>query len=106
VLVVVANPLAWSHYALLLLLPAGLAVRAAVARHDTVAQALAAIGLALISIPQATLDYAAGPLPAAPAAGPWLSLPLAGALLIFAAATRGTRPLDPPMGPPSAPKIA
>jgi hypothetical protein len=94
VLVVVANPLAWSHYALLLLLPVGLAVRAAVARHDTMAQALAALGLALISIPQATLDYAAGPLPAAPAAGLWLSLPLAGALLIFAAAARGTRVED------------
>jgi uncharacterized membrane protein len=91
VLVVVANPLAWSHYALLLLLPAGLAVRAATCRHDTLAQTLAALGLLLISIPQATLDYAAGPLPAAPTAGLWLSLPLAGALLIFASAARGAR---------------
>jgi len=91
VLVVVANPLAWSHYALLLLLPAGLAVRAATARHDGVAQTLAALGVMLISIPQATLDYAAEPLPATPSAGLWLSLPLAGALLIFASAARGAR---------------
>ena len=91
VLVVVANPLAWSHYGLLLLLPAALALRSAAARHDAVAQVLAAIGLLLISIPQATLDYAAGPLPAAPASGLWLSLPLVGALLIFTSAARGAR---------------
>lgn len=94
VLVVVGNPLAWSHYALLLLLPAALAARAAAPRRDTLGQALAASGLVLISIPQATLDYAAGPLPATPAGGLWLSLPLAGALLIFASAARGARTHD------------
>ena len=100
VLVVVANPLGWSHYALLLLLPAALALRAAAPRHDAAAHGLAALGLLLISVPQATLDYAAGPLPAAPAAGLWLSLPLAGALLIFAAAARGARPRTDPGADP------
>jgi hypothetical protein len=103
VLVVVANPLAWSHYALLLLLPAGLALRAGAARHDAPAQALAALGVLLISIPQATLDYAAEPLPATPSAGLWLSLPLAGALLIFTSAARGARPAGTVVPPLTAP---
>ena len=89
VLVVVANPLAWTHYAILLLLPIALAARAAAARGDGCARRLAAAGLVLISIPQATLDYAAGPLPSSPLRSLWLSVPLYGALSVFAAAARG-----------------
>jgi len=91
VLVVVLNPLGWPHYAILLLLPAGLAARAA--RHapapDRVALLLCAGGLALLTIPKETLFLLAAPFPAAPASGLWLSLPLTGALCLFAAAARG-----------------
>lgn len=89
VLVVVANPLAWTHYAILLLLPIALAARSAVARDDGPARWLAAAGLVLLSVPQATLDYAAGPLPTSPLRSLWLSVPLYGALSVYAAAARG-----------------
>ena len=80
---------AWTHYAILLLLPIALAARAAAARGDGFARRLAATGLVLITIPQATLDYAAGPLPSSPLRSLWLSVPLYGALSVFAAAARG-----------------
>ena len=89
VLVVVANPLAWTHYAILLLLPIALTARAAAARNDGCARWLAAAGLLLLTIPQATLDYAAGPLPSSPLHSLWLSVPLYGALSVFAGAARG-----------------
>jgi Glycosyltransferase family 87 len=89
VLVVVANPLAWSHYAILLLLPAGLTARSAKARGDALASGLCACGLAALSIPDVALDYAALPLPVAPLRSVWLAIPLGGALLIFASAARG-----------------
>jgi Glycosyltransferase family 87 len=92
VLMVVANPLAWSHYAILLLLPMALAARGAAARNDAPARVLVAVGLALLSIPQETLDFAAGPVPISPLGCLWLSIPLGGALFVFAAAARGAFP--------------
>jgi hypothetical protein len=92
VLIVVANPLAWSHYAILLLLPMALAARSAAGRDDARARVLVAVGLVLLSIPQETLDFAAGPLPTGPLASLWLSIPLGGALFVFAAAARGAFP--------------
>jgi hypothetical protein len=95
VLVVVLNPLGWPHYAILLLLPAGLAARAArqapapANAPDRPALLLSATGLALLTIPKETLFLAAAPFPMAPLPALLLSLPLAGALCIFAAAARG-----------------
>lgn len=96
VLIVVANPLGWSHYAILLLLPMALAARGAAARNDTRARVLVAVGLLVLSIPQETLDFAAGPLPTSPLGSLWLSIPLCGALLVFAAAARGASPSPGP----------
>jgi hypothetical protein len=93
VLVVILNPLGWPHYAILLLLPAALAARAA--RHapatgpDRPALLLCAAGLALLTIPKETLFLVAAPFPMAPGPALALSLPLAGALCVFAAAARG-----------------
>jgi hypothetical protein len=89
ILVVLLNPLAWAHYAILLLLPAALAARGARVNADRPARALAAVGLALLSIPKETLLLVAGGLPAAPIRGLALSAHLAGALLLFASAARG-----------------
>jgi len=88
VLVVVLNPLAWPHYALLLLLPLALTWRAAVALDVPLSRALVAVALLLLSIPKETLFLRAIPLPISPARSLWLSVPLCGALLLFAAATR------------------
>lgn len=89
ILVVVLNPLGWPHYAILLLLPAALAARAARANADQPARALAGGGLALLSIPKEALLLIAGPLPASPLRGLALSAHLLGALLLFASAARG-----------------
>jgi hypothetical protein len=89
VLVVVLNPLAWPHYAILLLLPAGLAARAARTASDPSALLLSAAGLVLLTIPKETLFVAAAPFPMAAGPALLLSLPLLGALFVFAAATRG-----------------
>jgi hypothetical protein len=88
VLVVVLNPLGWPHYALLLLLPMALTWRAAVARRDPPACTLIAVALLLLTIPKETLFLAALPIPFAPPRSLWLSVPLFGALLIFAGAAR------------------
>jgi len=96
VLVVVLNPLGWPHYALLLLLPMALTWRAAVAMGDPPARTLIGVALLLLTIPKETLYLAALPLPFSPARSLWLSLPLFGALLIFAGAARlAFRPLTP-----------
>jgi hypothetical protein len=91
VLLVVLNPLGWPHYAILLLLPACLAARAA--RHalapDRPALLLSAAGLLMLTIPKETLFLAAAPFPMAPLPALWLSIPLLGALCVFAAAARG-----------------
>jgi alpha-1,2-mannosyltransferase len=89
ILVVLLNPLAWAHYAILLLLPAALAARGAQVNADRRARALAGGGLALLSIPKETLLLVAGPLPASPIRGLALSAHLLGALLLFASAARG-----------------
>ena len=99
VLVVVLNPLGWPHYAILLLLPAGLAARAA--RHalgpapapapapDRPALVLSGAGLLMLTIPKETLFLGAAPFPMAPGPALLLSIPLLGALCVFAAAARG-----------------
>jgi hypothetical protein len=89
VLVVVLNPLAWPHYAILLLLPAGLAARAARNASDPSALLLSAAGLVVLTVPKETLFLAAAPFPMAPLPALLLSLPLLGALFVFAAAARG-----------------
>lgn len=91
VLVVVLNPLAWPHYALLLLLPLALTWRAAVAFDDWTARLLIAAAALLLTIPKETLYLRAIPLPTSPARSLWLSVPLYGALLLFAAAARLAR---------------
>jgi hypothetical protein len=100
VLIVVLNPLAWTHYALLLVLPAALVFRAAeepasplpegtraAIRRDL---AIAIVGL---SIPKETFYFAVTPLPTSPAAAPVGSVHLFAALMLFAAAYRGARGL-------------
>jgi Glycosyltransferase family 87 len=89
VLMVVVNPLAWPHYAILLLLPATLAGRAARATGDKFAALLLTAALALLSIPKETLLALAGGLPASPVRGLALALPLGGALALYAASARG-----------------
>ncbi|HEY4394713.1 MAG TPA: glycosyltransferase 87 family protein [Polyangia bacterium] len=102
VLVVILNPLAWPHYAILLLLPTGLAARAAyqapapATTTDRPALLLGAAGLALLTIPKETLFLLAAPLPLAPLPALVLSLPLVGALCVFAAAARGARRASAP----------
>jgi len=99
VLVVVLNPLGWPHYALLLLLPMALTWRAAVAQSDPLARTLTTIALLLLTIPKETLCTAAFPIPFSPLRSLWLSVPLLGALLIFAAAVRlAFRPPTPTSG--------
>lgn len=80
--VVVMNPLAWPHYALLLLLPALLAGRAASGRRG--ARRLVAAAIVLLSIPKETLYLMSPAQPAGPPRSLLLSLPLVGAILLFA----------------------
>ncbi|HVV52850.1 MAG TPA: glycosyltransferase family 87 protein [Polyangia bacterium] len=98
VLVVVLNPLGWPHYALLLLLPAALTWRAAVALDDPIARRLVALALLLLSIPKETLFLRAIPLPTSPGRSLWLSVPLYAALSLFAAAARIALPRPKPAG--------
>jgi hypothetical protein len=113
VLVVVLNPLGWPHYAILLLLPAGLAARAA--RHartpaspaassaassaDRPALLATALGLVLLTIPKETLFLVAAPFPMPPLPALVLSLHLLGALCVFAAAARGALRVPGPAAP-------
>jgi hypothetical protein len=96
ILVVVLNPLAWTHYAILLLLPATLVLRAADAADSTLApptrrrlRAAVAVAIVVLTIPKETTFSLAAPLPVAPALAPLLSAHLFAALLLFVAALRG-----------------
>lgn len=94
ILMVAANPLAWAHYALLLLLPIVLVLRGAEAVPDGAGRwmrGLAAGAFILLTIPKETLYRLSGPLPVSPGRGLFISLPLAGALLLFGAAVLGAR---------------
>ncbi len=90
-LVPIFNPLAWSHYALLLLLPGALAARAALARGDSLAMGLAMAGLALAVVPKEALYLLAEPFPSPAPRCAFLSVHLFAGLLVFAAAARGAR---------------
>ncbi len=95
VFVVVENPIAWSHYAVLLLLPAALVWRAAAvqdsARRARAMVGLVALGLLTQTVPKETLYRLAGDVPVSPGRGLFLSVPLAGALLMFVGAALGAR---------------
>ena len=114
IVIVVANPLAWAHYALLLLLPVALVLR----RADQAApdealwmRRLAAIALCTLTIPKETLYRLAGPVPVAPGRGLFISTHLAGALILFVGAAlgarnktrRGREPSDEMLGEPRNP---
>ncbi|HEX3901862.1 MAG TPA: glycosyltransferase family 87 protein [Polyangia bacterium] len=93
VVVVATNPIAWAHYAILLLLPMALVLRAADRDplHAPKMRGLCAVALLALSVPSETLDRLAGPMPVTPGRGLFVSLHLLGALLVFAAAALGTR---------------
>ncbi len=93
VVAVVTNPLAWPHYAILLLLPMTLVLRALdrAAERAPLMRRLLGAALLLLTIPTETLDRLAGPAPVAPGRGLFVSTHLCGALLLFAAAAIGTR---------------
>jgi len=87
-LAVILGPLAWTHTAIWLVLPAALLLRdLAEAPSRSVPRELTLLAaLALLTIPRLTLFALAGPLPVEPARGLVLAFHLLGALLIFAAA--------------------
>jgi hypothetical protein len=92
VLMVVANPLAWAHYAILLLLPMALVLKAAERADAAPARRmrlLTAVAFLTCTIPKETLYRLAGAGPVGPGRGLFLSIPLAGALLLFVAAALG-----------------
>ena len=92
VFAVVANPLAWTHYAILLLLPAALTWRAAVkaaGRRSRAMAALVAGAILILTVPKETLYRLGGRPPVSPARGLFFSWHLLGALLLFAAAALG-----------------
>jgi hypothetical protein len=92
VLMVLANPLGWAHYAILLLLPMALVLKAADRADAAPARRmrlLTAVAFLTCTIPKETLYRLAGAGPVAPGRGLFLSIPLAGALLLFAAAALG-----------------
>jgi hypothetical protein len=95
VFAVVENPLAWEHYAVLLLLPAALVWRAAAVqespRRARAMVGLTALGLLTLSVPKETLYRLAGDVPVSPARGLLLSVHLAGALFLFVGAGLGAR---------------
>jgi Glycosyltransferase family 87 len=102
VLIVVLNPLAWTHTALMLLLPAALIWRALEAPAAPLSAPLrrrlrAATGIAIIvlTIPKEALFIAASPLPTRPASAPILSAHLFAALLLFGAALAALRARRP-----------
>jgi hypothetical protein len=93
------NPLGWPHYALLLLLPAALAGRAAVARGDGRAGYLVLAGIALATVPKETLYLLTQPFPVPAPRCAVLSMHLYAGLLVFAGAARGAlRRIDKPSG--------
>lgn len=93
VLAVVLNPLAWTHYAILLALPAALVWRATAASTWSLSPSArrrvrGALGAAVVglTVPKETILFFARPFPSAPAKAPLLSLHLFAALLLFGAA--------------------
>lgn len=97
IVMIVANPLAWAHYAILLLLPMALILRAADLRaaEARTMRALVSVALIAFTIPVDTIDNLVRPLPAVPAASFLISFPLLGALLLFVAAGLGARARSP-----------
>jgi hypothetical protein len=92
------NPLAWTHYALFLLLPASLVWRAATASNSGLseterARLRRAVGIAIVtlSVPKETICLLVLPFPASPLAAPLLSLHALAALLLFTAAAVAAR---------------
>jgi len=83
------NPLGWSHYPLLFVLPAALASRAAAGNGDRHARNLLMAGLALASVPKEALYLLARPFPVSAPRCIVLSMHLFAGLLLFAAAARG-----------------
>ena len=116
ILIVVLNPLAWAHYALLLLMPAVLVLRVAEQPRSPLPALLrrrlkiaVACALVVLTIPKEALYLLAQPLPTSPVWAPVLSCHLFAALLLFAAATAASRalrrgapgePRDPRAAPP------
>jgi len=91
------NPLGWSHYVLLLVLPAALAARAAAARNDRLALGAVAAAVALASFPKYALYNLAQPFPSPPHRSIVLSMHLYAGLILFAAAAAGAlRRIDKP----------
>jgi hypothetical protein len=86
VLLVVLNPLGWPHNACLLLLPALLVARAGAALARPRTRTLVGVALVLLTIPKETLGALAPPPPARFPGSLVLSLPLLGALVLYAAA--------------------
>jgi len=98
ILVVLLNPLAWGHGAVMLLLPTALVVRCLTEdaeRHQAERRRLLAFlaaGILLVSIPIQTLHRAVGPVPVSPLSSlAVLSLPFYGVLLLFTAALAAIR---------------
>jgi hypothetical protein len=96
ILVVVLNPLGWHHYAILLLLPAALILRAAdegvLSEGDRRRlRGIVAAALVVLTIPKEALYLLVQPLPTSPARSLLLSLHAYAALAVFAAAARGAR---------------
>jgi hypothetical protein len=114
VLIIVLNPLAWTHTGLMLLLPAALIWRAIDAPAAPLSAALrrrlrAATGVAIIvlTIPKEALFLAAGPLPTRPASAAVLSAHMFAALVLFGAALAAVRAPRPTLpAPPAAPEPA
>jgi hypothetical protein len=91
----ILNPQSMGHNGILLALPLVLIGRALAADSRAWPKVCWALALALVSVPRQTLLHLA-PAPSSPLdAVVVLSLPLWGALLVFAAAIAGARPLDP-----------
>lgn len=107
VVAVVTNPLAWPHYAILLLLPMTLVLRGVdrAAERAPVIRGLLGAALLLLTIPTETLDRLVGSAPVGPGRGLFASTHLCGALLLFAAAAIGARAPDSPQAPRSRPLV-
>jgi hypothetical protein len=92
ILVVVLNPLAWAHYALLLVLPIALVWRACDESSVLKAElrrrlrAATAVALVVLTIPKEALFIVAGPSPTPWALAPVLSAHMFAALLLFTTA--------------------
>jgi hypothetical protein len=93
----ILNPLGWSHYVLLLVLPAALVARAAAARKDRRTMALVGAVLVLASFPKVGVYQLTQPFPPPALRTILLSLHLYAFLLLFAAAASvALRHIDKP----------